>query len=74
MTEENVKKRLEENYPESTIMVQDMTGAGSNFQVYIKSSSFEGKTRIQQHQEVMGVFGAELKSGEVHAMTIKTEV
>lgn len=74
MTEENVKNRLETAYPDSDIHVVDMTGGGSNFQVQIASKQFAGKTRIKQHQEVMAVFDEELKSGEMHAMTIKTTI
>ncbi len=73
MTEEEVNQRLQEKYPNAQIQVHDMTGAGSNFQVYIKSESFKDLSRVKRHQEVMSVFDAELKSGEVHALTIKAE-
>ncbi len=74
MTEEEVTRRLTENYPDSEIKVQDMNGGGSNFQVYVKSSKFTGLNRIKQHQAVMAVFADELKSGQMHAMTLKTEI
>ena len=74
MTEEQVLERLKEKYPEAEIQASDMTGTGSNFQIYIKSPEFEKLTRVQRHQAVMSCFSAELESGEVHALAIKTEV
>ena len=72
MTTNQMQERLEQAYPGDEIQVVDTTGGGSNFQVMVQSSKFNGKTRIQQHKEIMSVFDVELKSGEVHALTIKT--
>ncbi len=44
MTEEQVLERLKEKYPEAQIQASDMTGTGSNFQIYIKSPEFEKLT------------------------------
>jgi stress-induced morphogen len=74
MNTEQMKKRLEENYPNSTIEVFDLTGTQDHWEVSIESSKFTGMTRIQQHQDVMGCFGPELKTGEVHALSIKTKI
>lgn len=73
MTPEQMKVRLEEAYPQALVQVWDLTGTQDHYQVYIKSAAFTGMTRIQRHQHVMGVFAAELKTGEVHALTIKTD-
>lgn len=74
MTAEQMRTRLEENYPDSTIEVYDLTGTQDHWEVFIESSKFTGLTRIQQHQQVMGCFGPELKTGEVHALSIKTKI
>lgn len=73
MTPEQIKARLEESYPQALVQVWDLTGTQDHYKVYIKSSVFSGLSRIQSHQHVMGVFAEELKSGEVHALTIKTD-
>lgn len=72
MTPEQLKQRLESAYPDGQIEVVDLTGTHDHYQVSIVSEKFKGLTRIQQHQHVMAVFAAELKTGEVHALTIKT--
>ena len=72
MTPEQMKTRLQTAYPDASVEVVDLTGTQDHWQVYIESSAFSGMTRIQQHKHVMNVFDAELKTGEVHALTIKT--
>lgn len=74
MTPEQMKERLSSAYPDGEVEVVDLTGTHDHYQVAITSSAFQGMTRIQQHKHVMNVFDAELKTGEVHALTIKTNV
>ena len=71
MTPNEIQKRLEEAYPSAKINVVDLTGTADHYYVEIESSAFKGLSRIQTHQHVMGVFDKELKTGEVHALTIK---
>lgn len=73
MTPEQVKTRLQETYPESYVDVTDLTGTHDHYSVYIASKVFVGMTRIQRHKHVMNAFADELKTGEVHALTIKTD-
>jgi stress-induced morphogen len=74
MTPEQLKQRLEKAYPDGKVEVIDLTGTHDHYQVAVESKAFAGLTRIQQHKAVMAVFDAELVSGEVHALTIKTTV
>ncbi|MBC7419981.1 MAG: BolA/IbaG family iron-sulfur metabolism protein [Bdellovibrio sp.] len=73
---EEMKQRLIEAYPDSTsetdIQVLDLTGTADHWEVTVKSSVFQGLSRIEQHQHVMKAFSPELKTGEVHALSIKT--
>ena len=73
MTPAQIKRKLEEAYPQGKVDVTDMTGSQDHYSVYVQSGKFEGMSRIQRHKSVMAVFDAELKSGEVHALTIRTE-
>jgi len=74
MTPEQIKSRLETSYTNSKIQVHDLTGTQDHYEVFIESDAFTGKSRIQCHRMVMDVFNKELKSGEVHALTIRTQV
>lgn len=73
MTPREIKKRLEETYPDSYVDVTDLTGTHDHYSVYISSSTFNGMSRIERHKHVMAAFNEELKSGEVHALTIKAD-
>ncbi len=73
MTPEEVKKRLEETYPDSFVDVTDLTGTHDHYSVFVASKVFTALSRIQRHKHVMNAFAEELKTGEVHALTIRTE-
>jgi len=74
MTPQEMKDRLAQAYPEGSVEVIDLTGTQDHYEVCVESPRFAGLSRIQQHQHVMAVFGPELKTGEVHALSIKTKV
>lgn len=74
MTAEQMKARLTQAYPDGNVQVVDMTGTSDHWMVQIESSAFKGMSRIQQQRHVMAVFDPELKTGEVHALTIKTVI
>lgn len=74
MKPEDIKKRLQMAYPDGAVHVVDLTGTNDHYQVSVSSKVFTGLSRIQCHKHVMDVFSAELKTGEVHALTIKTQV
>lgn len=73
MSPNEIKDRLQNAYPDGDVDVTDLTGTQDHYSVYVASKAFEGLSRIQRHQHVMAVFDQELKSGEVHALTIRTE-
>lgn len=74
MTREQMIQRLQEFYPHSKIEVFDLTGTEDHWEVSVESDKFKGMSRIQMHQDVMKAFAAELKTGEVHALSLKTKV
>lgn len=74
MTPQEMKDRLSSAYPDGNVEVVDLTGTQDHWEVSVESAAFAGLSRIQQHQHVMSVFGPELKTGEVHALSIKTKV
>ena len=75
---EEMKQRLIEAYPDADqntdIQVFDLTGTSDHWEVAVRSKAFTGLSRIEQHQHVMKAFAPELKTGEVHALSIKTTI
>jgi len=74
MLKETLVNRLKQDFPDAELEVFDLTGGGDHWEVKIKSKKFEGLSRIQQHQLVMASFQEELKTGELHALALKTEI
>jgi stress-induced morphogen len=72
MTPEQIKNRLLETYSDAHVEVTDLTGTLDHYQVVIRTNALKGMTRINQHKAVMSVFDQELKTGEIHAFTLKT--
>ena len=71
MTTQEMEMRLKSTYPQCEVVVIDLTGTNDHFEVRIAETQFNGMSRIQQHQAVMKIFAEELKTGEVHALSIK---
>ncbi len=74
MSPEQMNQRLKQAFPDADIRVTDLNGGGDHYEVFVQSKVFTGLSRIEQHQKVMAAFQAELKSGEVHALAIKTQI
>ena len=72
MSPEQLKSRIETLAPGTTAEVMDLTGTQDHYQVIVISPLFEGKITIEQQRLVMGILRAEIDSGEVHALTMKT--
>lgn len=72
MAPDEIKTILEKALPDSMVEVQDMTGGGDHFQVFVVSSSFEGKGLVDQHQMVYGALREAMGSERIHALALKT--
>jgi stress-induced morphogen len=72
MNEEYIENKIQERFPECDVVVMDLTGGGDHWEVRIAAKEFKELNRVQRHQAVMAVFDAELKTGELHALSIKT--
>ncbi len=74
MTTEQMELRLRSRFPDCDVVVEDLTGTQDHWDVRVASHAFKGQSRIECQRLVMAAFAEELKSGEVHALTIKTLV
>ncbi|MCB0342108.1 MAG: BolA/IbaG family iron-sulfur metabolism protein [Pseudobdellovibrionaceae bacterium] len=72
MTIIEMEDRLRQAFPGSDVVVIDTTGDQYHMEVRIAAPQFECLSRIKQHQAVMAVFDDELKSGALHALSVKT--
>ena len=69
MTLEEVQKKLELGIEQSEVT---MEGDGCICSAVIVSPIFEGLSLLQRQRAVLGVVKEEIKSGELHALSVKT--
>ena len=67
-----IQATLESAFPGSMIRVDDLTGGGDHFQVWVVSESFAGKSLLDQHQMIYGALKEALGSERIHALALKT--
>jgi acid stress-induced BolA-like protein IbaG/YrbA len=69
MTLEEVQAKLETGLEGSKV---SMEGDGCNCSAVIVSPIFEGMSLLQRQRLVLGLVKEEIKSGELHALSVKT--
>jgi len=72
MTAQQMENRLKTAFPDADVAVIDLTGTEDHWEVRVASKAFKGLSRIDNQRKIMDVFAPELKTGEVHALTIRT--
>ena len=60
--------------PGAAVEVIDETGAGDHLRATVTAPQFEGLSRIDQHRLVKGAVKERFEDGQIHALSIKTEV
>ncbi len=71
MSPEVIRKMIQDEIPDTQV---EMSGADCSFTIIVTSSSFEGKSPLQRHRMVNDIFKTQFESGELHALSIKTQV
>ena len=67
--EDIIKKILSEKIVDSNVVVD---GRDSKYTVHVISDIFVGKSIIDRHKIVYAALDKYIKSGEIHALTIKS--
>lgn len=60
--------------PGAAVEVIDETGAGDHLRATVSAPQFEGLSRIDQHRLVKAAVKERFDDGQIHALSIKTEV
>jgi len=70
MQENEIVSRIQALYADAAV---DINGEGCNFEIFIISNEFEGQSMVKRQQALLQLFGDELASGKMHALTIKAK-
>ena len=73
MNQDTLLTLLQSGLPDATVRIDDLRGDGEHYAAYISSPSFQGKSRVQQHQMVYAALGTKM-GHELHALQIHTSV
>jgi BolA protein len=60
--------RITSLYPDAVV---DINGQDCSFEVYVISARLSGKSTLQRQQTLLQLFADELKSGKLHALSIR---
>ena len=71
MSEDLIKKFITDAIPNSTVEIEDLRGDNNHYSAIVKSKSFSGKTRVEQHKMVYDAFKGKM-GNELHALKLKT--
>jgi stress-induced morphogen len=71
MTANEIETMIKEAIPDSTVNIEDLRGDGDHYSAHVKSSLFNGKSKIQQHQMVYKALKGKMGQ-QLHALALKT--
>jgi acid stress-induced BolA-like protein IbaG/YrbA len=66
-----LKNLIEQNLPDSAASVRSEDEI--HFSAEVICPAFKGKSRVQQQQMVYQIVDSYIKSGEIHALSLKTQ-
>ena len=68
---EEIEKLIKESIPDAEILIKDLAGDENHYSATIKSKTFTGKSKIEQHKLVYKALKGKM-GNELHALSINT--
>ena len=68
---EEIETLIKESIPDAQITIQDLAGDNNHYSATIKSRTFSGKSKIEQHKLVYKALKGKM-GNELHALAINT--
>lgn len=72
MDAEDIIDLIKASITDADVELIDLAGDGDHYKAVITSASFEGKSRIAQHQMVYAALKGRM-GGELHALALETK-
>lgn len=73
MPANEIERLIKASIPDAQVRIEDLRGDGDHYAAHVTSLSFQGKSRIQQHQMVYQALQGKM-GGELHALALQTYV
>ena len=71
LPKEEIEKLIKESIPDAEISIKDLAGDENHYSATIKSKTFTGKSKIEQHKLVYKALKGKM-GNELHALSINT--
>ncbi|WP_119268477.1 BolA family protein [Taklimakanibacter deserti] len=71
MNASDIERLIKEALPDAHVEIRDLAGDGDHYAANVVSSSFRGKSRVQQHQMIYAALKGRM-GGELHALALQT--
>jgi stress-induced morphogen len=71
MNASEIERLIKEALPDAHVEIRDLAGDGDHYAANVISSSFKGKSRVQQHQMIYAALKGRM-GGELHALALQT--
>jgi stress-induced morphogen len=71
MNASEIERLIKEALPDARVEIRDLAGDGDHYAANVVSSSFKGKSRVQQHQMIYAALKGRM-GGELHALALQT--
>lgn len=71
MDTQTIISLIKAQLPDADVSV---TGDGHHFDAVISAKEFAGKSKVQQQQMIYAILQSNILSGELHALSLKTQV
>ena len=71
MIASEIERLIKEALPDARVEIRDLAGDGDHYAANVISSSFKGKSRVQQHQMIYAALRGRM-GGELHALALQT--
>mgnify|MGYP000882967962 CR=1 FL=1 len=68
---EEIKSLIKESIPDAEILIEDLAGDDNHYSATIKSKTFSGKSKIEQHKLVYKALKGKM-GNELHALALNT--
>jgi stress-induced morphogen len=73
MQASEIERLIRDGIPDAQVTIRDLAGDGDHYAARVVSRSFQGMSRIRQHQAVYSALGGRV-GGELHALQLETAV
>jgi stress-induced morphogen len=71
MSADELEALLRDAFQDAEISIEDLAGDGDHYRAVIRSSAFEGKSRVAQHQMVYAALQGRM-GAQLHALALDT--